>query len=125
MSLVAAGLGRQYKLLNNAQFSAVFGHRKSTHGRYFSVHTLNNELGHARLGLAVSKRVSKKAVQRNRIKRQIKASFRLHSVDFGVELPAIDFVVVAKIGCAGQENQTLRGELDNLWCRASKKCKNY
>ncbi len=118
---VLMGLGRQCKLLNGAEFGAVFSHRKSIHGKYFRVHVLGNDLSRARVGLAVSKRVSKKAVQRNRIKRQIRESFRLHSF----ELSEIDFVVVAKVGCAEQENQKLRVELDGLWYKASKKCKNY
>lgn len=118
--VTATSLGRQRKLLNSAEFSAVFSHRKSAHGKYFSVHALSNALDHPRVGLAVSRRVSKKAVQRNRIKRQIRESFRLQ-----VELPAIDFVVVAKVGCAEQENLVLRMELDKLWYKASKKCGNY
>lgn len=117
---MATSLGRQYKLLNSVEFSAVFSHRKSSYGQYFSVHVLRNALDHPRVGLAVSRRVSKKAVQRNRIKRQIRESFRLLGA-----LPEIDFVVVAKVGCAEQENQVLRAELDKLWYRASKKCGNY
>ncbi|WP_423909255.1 ribonuclease P protein component [Candidatus Spongiihabitans sp.] len=118
---MAASLGRQRRLLNSAQFSAVFAHRKSIHGKYFSIHATRNALDHPRLGLAVSRRVSKKAVQRNRIKRQIRESFRLHLV----KLPAIDLVVVTKAGCAEQVNQALRVELDRLWYRASEKCENY
>ena len=115
-----AGLGRQDKLLDSAEFEAVFGHRKSLHGKYFSFHALGNTHGRPRLGLAVSRRVSKKAVQRNRIKRQVRESFRLQ-----VGLASLDFVVVAKAGSAEQENQRLRMELDGLWHRASKKCENY
>ncbi|WP_424946803.1 ribonuclease P protein component [Candidatus Spongiihabitans sp.] len=111
-------LGRQRKLLTNAQFSAVFDHRKSIHGKYFSIHVAGNALDHPRLGLAVSRRVSKKAVQRNRIKRQIRESFRLRLV----ELPTIDLVVVAKAGGAEQANQALRRELDKLWYRAAERC---
>ncbi len=70
------------------------------------------------MGLTVSRRVSKKAVQRNRIKRQIRESFRLNRKD----LPSIDFVVVSKVGCESQENRRLRIELDMLWNKASQKC---
>ncbi len=120
MPQVAAGLGRQYKLLNSAEFAAVFSHRKSFYGKYFSVHVVRNGLDYPRMGLTVSKRVSKKAVQRNRIKRQIRESFRLQRM----ALPALDFVVVTKLGCAEQVNRALRVELDKLWDRASKKCEN-
>ncbi len=120
MPHAAAGLGRQRKLLNSAQFGVVFNNRKSTHGKFFSVHVVKNVFDHSRVGLAVSRRVSKKAVQRNRIKRQIRESFRLQQT----ELPPIDFVVTAKVGCAEQVSVVLRTELDKLWNRASKKCEN-
>jgi ribonuclease P protein component len=48
-----------------------------------------NELGHARLGMIVSKRLFSRAVDRNRIRRLIRETFRL-SVQ---TLPALDLVV--------------------------------
>ena len=120
MPQAAAGLGRQRKLLSSAQFGAVFSNRKSIHGKFFSVHAVKNEIDYPRVGLTVSKRVSKRAVQRNRIKRQIRESFRLRQA----ELSPIDFVVTAKVGSAEQENGVLRSELDKLWSKASIKCEN-
>ena len=83
MPLPAAGLGRQKKLLNGAQFRQVFRHKNSVHGKHFGVHGTGNSEPYSRLGITVSKRVSKKAVQRNRIKRQIRESFRMHQKDLG------------------------------------------
>ncbi len=37
----------------------------------------------------------------------------------------MDFVVVAKVGCAGQENRVLCHELRKLWQRANSKCKDH
>ena len=121
MPQVAASFGRQYRLLNGAQYRQVFSQRQSVHGKYFSVHVAGNSLGHARLGLTVSRKVSKRAVQRNRIKRQVRESFRLNRG----EMESIDFVTVAKPGCADQNNDVLRNELDRLWPRADEKCKKY
>ena len=120
MPQAAAGLGRQRKLLNSTEFGAVFSNRKSIHGKFFSVHVVRNGLDHPRVGLTVSRRVSKRAVQRNRIKRQIRESFRLRQA----ELSSIDFVVTAKVGSAEQVSKMLREELDKLWSRASVKCEN-
>ncbi len=39
------------------------------------------------------------------------------------ELAKMDFVVVAKVGCADQESPTLSHELRKLWHRANKTCK--
>lgn len=88
------------------------------HTPHFACHLAPNGQGHPRLGLAVSRKVSKKAVQRNRLKRVIRESFRRHRCQLG----AGDYVVVAKSGAAGQHSPKLRSELDNLWVRAGQKC---
>ncbi len=90
------------------------------HGAHFSVHAAPNDVGHPRVGLAVSKRVSKKAVERNRIKRVARESFRRHQRQLG----AVDYVVIAKQGAAERANFGLRAELDNLWARARHRCEN-
>ena len=70
-----------------------------------------NELGHARLGLAVSKRVSKRAVERNRIKRLLRESFRR----IRSQLPPLDVMVMAREQAAGVPGPELLAELDVLW----------
>ncbi|EIL90807.1 ribonuclease P protein component [Rhodanobacter spathiphylli B39] len=70
-----------------------------------------NELGHARLGLAISKRVSKRAVERNRIKRLLRESFRR----VRHQLPAVDMMVMAREQAAGVPGPQLLTELDGLW----------
>ncbi len=117
----AAGFERQYRLLSSAQFREVLGQRQSVHGKFFSIHVAGNSLSHARMGLTVSRKVSKRAVQRNRIKRQVRESFRLNRGD----LEELDFVVVAKPGCAGRDGRELRDELDRLWFRAVRKCRKF
>ena len=70
-----------------------------------------NELGHARLGLAISKRVSKRAVERNRIKRLLRESFRR----VRHQLPAVDLMVMAREQAAGVPGAELLLEIDGLW----------
>jgi len=48
-----------------------------------------NELGHARLGMIVSKRLFPHAVDRNRVRRRIREAFR----QMAAGLPALDLVV--------------------------------
>ena len=111
-------LGRHRKLLNAAQFRTVFNRRVSVHGKHFSFHAVATNLEDSRVGITVSKKVSKRAVQRNRIKRQIRESFRHNRHN----LSAMDIVVVSKPGGAEQENTLLRTELDNLWGKVNRKC---
>jgi ribonuclease P protein component len=72
-----------------------------------------NGLDHARLGLAISKRVSKRAVERNRIKRLVRESFRRTRLG----LPPIDLVVMAREAAAGVPGTELLAELEALWRR--------
>ena len=71
----------------------------------------DNDLGHARLGLAISKRVSKRAVERNRIKRLLRESFRR----VRHQLPAVDLMVMAREQAAGVPGMQLLVEIDGLW----------
>lgn len=69
----------------------------------------------ARLGITVSKRVDKRAVGRNRVRRQIRETFRLARGT----LPPGDYVVLAKPEAAKADNAALRRELGSLLLRAT------
>jgi len=112
---------RHHRILQAGHFKAVFAHRKRQHGRYFSIHLLPNDVDYHRLGLAVSRKVSKHAVERNRIKRQVRDAFRhfqLTSSDETGVKGKLDMVVVAKPAAAGAEASFLRQELDKMWTKA-------
>lgn len=81
---------------------------------FFSVHTRANNLGHARLGLTVSRRVSTKAVIRNRIKRCIRESFRATQNT----LEGLDLVVIAQPGAGAVKKVALRESLQRHWINA-------
>jgi len=80
----------------------------------FSVHTRANELGYARLGVTVSRRVSTKAVIRNQIKRCIRESFRRSQSMLG----ALDLVVIAQHNASAAGQATLRESLQRHWINA-------
>jgi len=61
--------------------------------------------------MAVSRRVSKLAVVRNRIRRVMRDSFRLHRAT----LPACDVLLIAYTTAALQTNHDLRDELEAVW----------
>ena len=50
-------------------------------------------------------------MQRNRIKRQIRESFRLNQH----QIPAIDIVVMVKSGIDKLDNKTINQELEKIW----------
>ena len=79
--------------------------------RYFRVH--HAEADRPRLGLAVSRRVDKRAVGRNRIRRIAREVFRTHRD----RLPEMDIVVVARPAAANCDNPTLHRSLKTLYSR--------
>ena len=109
----AAGLPRDARVRRAGDFAALRHASGRLGGRCFSVRYRPNGLDHARLGLAISKRVSKRAVERNRIKRLLRESFRRARA----QLPPIDLVVMAREAAAGLPGPELLAEIDALWRR--------
>ena len=112
---MSEAFNKSNRLLNSADFGHVFSNGPRNHGRYFLVVCCVNKLGFARLGIAVSRKVSKKAVVRNRIKRQIRESFRLNKE----LLSGMDCVVVAKFSAAIITQPALRSSIDAHWQKIS------
>lgn len=102
---------RSARLLKGAEFKAVFDQRRVIANDLFRIHYADGD--EPRLGMAVSKRVSPRAVARNRIRRQIRESFRL----IRPRLAPLDFVILAKPAAARTESAELRRSLNQLWQR--------
>ncbi len=79
--------------------------------RHFLLRSIPSTSGQARLGLAVSRKVSKRAVARNRIKRIVRESFRLQRV----ALPALDVLVIARPSASEATNPILHADLEDAW----------
>lgn len=113
---------RTCRLTHPREFQRVF--ERGLHRR-FSVQGLlarvrENEVAQARLGFALSKRSLKRAVDRNRIKRLVRESFRLHRHS----LPAVDIVVLAQADIAQLDNAVILQQLTLLWQDLRKKYAN-
>ena len=77
------------RLLNKSDFDRVFADNQRARTDFVMVMARPNQVGHPRLGMIVAKRLLARAVDRNRVKRCVRESFRLVMLD----LPACDFVV--------------------------------
>ncbi len=111
--MIGAGLPRVARLRRAADFAALRRAEGRARGTFFLLRYGPSHVPTARLGLAVSRRVSPRAVERNRIKRQIRESFRRHRPD----LPNVDVLVIAHRNAAGQAGAVLRADIDRLWGR--------
>lgn len=70
-----------------------------------------------RLGLIVAKKNVRNAVDRNRIKRLARESFRLNQH----QIPDYDIVLLARRGSSQLPNKVLFGHLEQLWIRLQKR----
>jgi ribonuclease P protein component len=70
-----------------------------------------NNIGTARLGLAISKKCARRSVDRNRLKRIARESFRLSQLD----LPGVDVIILCSRGAVELPNHLLFQALDSAW----------
>ena len=110
-----AGFGPAHRLTRAADYQRIFRRRAGVHGRYFSMYVASPISAPARLGLAVSKKASRLAVRRNRVKRVIREAFRHTAQQLN-----FDCIVVAKPAADKATNADLRRDLKQLWQRAAK-----
>lgn len=106
-----AGLPPAARLRRAADFAALRQGTGRWQGRHFALRWRETSGVQARLGLAVSRKVSKRAVERNRIKRSIRESFRAERD----ALPVVDVLVIARTSAAGVGNPGLRADLARAW----------
>ncbi|MHB1540030.1 MAG: ribonuclease P protein component [Steroidobacteraceae bacterium] len=106
------------RLRRKSEFDAARARGRRFGNGFFAVTVISNDKSGPRLGLAVALRVTRTAVERNRIRRIIRESFRLHQHT----LPAVDVVVSARANARGASAQTLRGSLAALWRQVSERC---
>lgn len=77
----------------------------------FIVVSCRNEFSHARLGMAIAKRYVPLSVERNRVRRIIRESFRHYQAD----LKAVDIVVFTQKALHQQSNTCLQEDLNDQW----------
>jgi ribonuclease P protein component len=77
----------------------------------FVIQYAANDKNSARLGMAVSTRAAGQSVNRNRLRRLIRESFRMHRE----ELPAVDVLVTARAGSAKATNAEVFASLARAW----------
>lgn len=79
-----------------------------------------NQLDHPRIGFVISKKNVRRAVNRNKVRRIIRESFRLHQHT----LPAVDIVILARKGVGDQSKDILHQAIAKCWYRLNKKSRN-
>lgn len=111
------GFRKENRLLTSSEYDRVF--KQAIHrinAREFLMLAADREAGVSRIGTVVSKKVAGNSVERNRIRRLIKESFRLSKVADGV-----DVVIVARPAVHGKPNAALTQTLETMWDKLGQK----
>jgi ribonuclease P protein component len=89
-------LPRSAKLRKSSEFRVVYGSGRRYDGVLMTAFVLPNPHGQHRLGITASRKVSRNAVGRNRVKRLLRESFRLSGTTLGELGQNYDWVLNAK-----------------------------
>jgi ribonuclease P protein component len=104
---------RDHRLVNKAQFQSVFDESTKASQRYLLALYKPNSAVQARIGIIVGKRVANLSVERNRIRRVIRESFRANQE----KLKGLDIIVIARQQSDSLDKVQLREGIDKLWQR--------
>ncbi|WP_317889675.1 ribonuclease P protein component [Spongiibacter pelagi] len=111
---------KSLRLLNAQDYQSVFDNSTvKVSCAEFLFLAQQNQLDHPRLGLVIAKKNVRLAVQRNRLKRIIRETFRQEQS----RLPAIDVIVLARRGADSLENPELHRQFQQLWRQLDKRAK--
>ena len=96
----------------------MFSDARSISDKYFVIRYQPNQLEVSRLGTAVSKKAVRTSIQRNRLKRIIRESFRHEN------LSGCDLVVTVRSAVVNADNRVLYQSLRKLWQELLSRCVN-
>jgi ribonuclease P protein component len=111
-------LPAERRLRRKSDFDAAYAGGRRLGNGFFGVTAFWNDKGWPRLGLAVAVRTAGGGVERNRIRRIIRESFRLHQH----ELPGVDLIVSARNRAKDAPPSELHASLVALWKKVKEQC---
>ena len=109
---------RSSRLTHAGDFKQVFQNNIRVSDDCFTILVAKQQGLTARIGFAVAKKQIKRAVDRNRLKRLIRESFRRHQY----ELPNTGIVVMVRFKILQLDNTQIFARLDKHWRKVIKQC---
>jgi len=105
------GLSRRHRFTARGSFGELLRAGKKVRGPSLVVHAAPSRTPDSRLGIALTRRLVASSVDRNRVKRAVRETFRRHPV----KRDGLDCVVTLRIRFAGGPLAALRSELGGLF----------
>jgi ribonuclease P protein component len=115
---LATRFPRTARLSRPSEFKKVFATGKKQSDACFTLLSMPNAHGGARLGLVLPKRHEPRAVDRNRLKRVVRECFRQSRRS----LPPLDVIVMLRGSLRFKSNPQLRDSLTQHWQRLQNQC---
>lgn len=109
-------LSKTNRLKKRSDFDKVFKKGVKHKEDFLSLRAVNNNLKNSRFGFLVSKKVSKKAVIRNQIKRRLRAMIRTKLLEIR---KGLDIVLIASQGLEKKDFWELEEILNALFKKAN------
>ena len=102
--------------LDSSKYKRIFAEKRSVYGRTLVMWVTRGSDAGRRVGVVVSKRTFRRAVDRNRAKRLLREAFRLSRHQMP---PDVDVILIARSGIAGKGCQDVIRDLESV-CRKAK-----
>ena len=104
-------LAKQLRLVKEKDFKKIFKQGESSHAKIFSIKVLANGLEANRYGIIISAKVSKKAIERNKLKRQFRGALK----EFDKKLACgFDLVIIVSPAAKNREYEFIKSELEKI-----------
>ncbi len=98
------------RLTKTDEFSSVFNFRKRISAQHIIIHYQPNRLNCARLGLVVGKKIAKRSVDRNYMRRALRELFRVQQAN----IKHVDLVIRVQEKFAKSDFGQIKHEIDVL-----------
>ena len=105
-------LARRLRLVKEKDFRNIFKNGKSSYTKIFRIKVLANGQEFNRYGIVISNKVSKKACERNKLKRQFRAALKALDKKF---ITGFDLVIVVSLSALNQEYKIIQSELERIF----------
>ena len=101
--------------LDSSKYKRIFAEKRSVYGRTLVMWVTRGSDAGRRVGVVVSKRTFRRAVDRNRAKRLLREAFRLSRHQMP---PDVDVILIARAGIAGKRCQDVMRDFEAACLRA-------